>query len=165
MYNIYVDDKLFAVTRTTINNYPSGLLSKIINGTGTSPYVIVDNNDLYVDRDPKSFAFVIDYLRNYDIMLSKVTDPFLREKIVDDLDYFGLYCNYDYRVKEEQDIVCDEMYTQHVDNSIAEKKDEHYTSSVDSDHSFYTQHIGNHVVEKKDDHYTSSVDSDLSLSE
>ena len=94
LFVLHVDDKIFCLTRKTIEKYPDSLLCRVINGDCTDDIVIKSGNDIYIDRDPKSFAYVVDYLRNYDVIYDKISDEYLKSKVIDDLDYFGLYCNY-----------------------------------------------------------------------
>ena len=94
IFTLYVDDCIFRLTRKTIEMYPNTLLINIINEKTTVDRIIKDGTDLYIDRDPKSFAYVVDYLRNYDVNLDDIKDEYFRRKVVDDLDYFDLYCNY-----------------------------------------------------------------------
>lgn len=106
IFKIHVDDKFFTLTRKTIESYPDGLLAKAINNPATEyKYVVVCHNNIYVDRDPKSFSYVIDRLRNYEICVDLISDDLFRKKVIDDLDYFDLYCNFN---TEECDIkICD----------------------------------------------------------
>jgi hypothetical protein len=95
LFSIHVDNRVFRLTRRTIQLYPDGLLARAINTPNFADhYVIVNGNDIYVDRDPESFKYVIDKLRNYDLGFDLITDEILKKKIIDDLDYFDLYCNY-----------------------------------------------------------------------
>lgn len=96
LYNVHVDDKVFRLTHNTINTYPNALLARIVNGDlDENDIVIMVGNNIYIDRDPKSFAYVIDKLRNYDFALDSITDEMFRRKVIDDLDYFDLYCVFD----------------------------------------------------------------------
>ena len=102
LFKIHVDDKLFVMTRRTIESNPESLLARAIRENEKYDYlgeeykyVVVDGFDVYVDRNPESFVYVINKLRNYEIDLDSVTDIILKKQIVDDLDYFDLYCNYD----------------------------------------------------------------------
>ena len=94
LFTLHVDDHIFTLTRKTIEMYPNTLLVNVIDNKTTVDRVIRVGNDIYIDRDPKSFAYVVDYLRNYDINLDDIKDDYFRRKVVDDLDYFDLYCNY-----------------------------------------------------------------------
>lgn len=102
LFKIHVDDKLFIMTRRTIESNPESLLARAIRENEKYDYlgeeykyVVVDGFDVYVDRNPESFVYVINKLRNYEIDLDSVTDIILKKQIIDDLDYFDLYCNYD----------------------------------------------------------------------
>lgn len=96
LYNVHVDDKVFRLTHNTINTYPTALLARIVNGElDENDNVVMVGNNIYIDRDPKSFAYVIDKLRNYDFDLDSITDEMFKRKVIDDLDYFDLYCVFD----------------------------------------------------------------------
>lgn len=97
LYTIHVDDKIFVLTKDTINTHDGNLLKKAINYNGGifyDKYVMIHGDDIYVDRDPKSFSYVIDHLRNYQFNVDDITDEYFKRKVIDDLDYFGLYCNF-----------------------------------------------------------------------
>jgi hypothetical protein len=103
LYNVHVDDKVFRLTHSTINTYPNALLARIVDGDlDENDIVIMVGNNIYIDRDPKSFAYVIDKLRNYDFDLDSITDDMFKRKVIDDLDYFDLYCVFD-KTKNDND--------------------------------------------------------------
>ena len=95
LFTLHVDDKVFYLTRRTIELYSDTLLVDVIDDKCTDDRIIKNGNALYIDRDPKSFAYVVDYFRNYEVDLESITDSFLKKKVIDDLDHFDLYCNYD----------------------------------------------------------------------
>jgi hypothetical protein len=111
MFIIHVDDKIFTLMRKTIESYPNTLLARAIKQIGTSfehQYVRVCGSDIYVDRDPESFKYVIDRLRNYEINLDSITDEYFKKKVIDDLDYFDLLCAFDGNNDDGDDIkICD----------------------------------------------------------
>ena len=110
MFIIHVDDKIFTLMRKTIESYPNTLLARAITQTGASfehQYVRVCGSDIYVDRDPESFKYVIDRLRNYEINLDSITDEYFKRKVIDDLDYFDLLCAFDGNDDGDDIKICD----------------------------------------------------------
>ncbi|QKF94070.1 SKP1/BTB/POz domain-containing protein [Fadolivirus algeromassiliense] len=88
-----VDDHRFVLHRDTLNKHKNSIFVRVINKTKKDPYILFDEqtNTLYVDRDPLSFAYVIDCLRGYDCQIDTITDINLRYKVIHDFKYFGLY--------------------------------------------------------------------------
>ncbi len=104
IFMLHVDDKVFNLTRRTIETYPNTLLANVINGIFVDNRIIRDGRYLYIDRDPESFKYVVYYLRNYEVDLDLITNVFLKKQVIDDLDHFGLYCNYD-KVNDNHNVV------------------------------------------------------------
>ena len=88
LYIIYVDNTKFYLTKNTINKSP--LLSKIINGVQTNNLIVLDKQNLYIDKDARSFSFVVDVMRGYKFDINNIMDQYLKYKIKDDLNFFGL---------------------------------------------------------------------------
>lgn len=104
IYNVHVDDKVFRLTHNTINTYPNALLARMVNGElDENDIVIMVGANIYIDRDPKSFAYVVDKLRNYDFDLDSIQDDMFRRKVIDDLDYFDLYCAFNKKEKNDDE--------------------------------------------------------------
>ncbi len=118
MYKIHVDDKLFIVTLETINSYPDNLLAQVIQGKQDN-CVKLATPDIYVDKNPVSFAYVISTLRGYWVNLDSITDDGLRAHVIDDLEYFGLYCT---RRQPQTKAEPSEVFTK-LDPSILESND------------------------------------------
>jgi len=91
LLTFYIDDHKFSLAKSLINNYPESHLLKIINGTIKDKYVMVDKNDVYVNKDPEVFIYIIDVLRGYDFVIDNIKDHRLKCKLDNDLKYFGLY--------------------------------------------------------------------------
>ena len=89
-----VDDKKFIVSIDTLNLYPTSLLTKVVTQNVSDKYIKpsnkIDEDSViyYVDRDPLSFKYIVDYLRGYDLDLEE--NKQLHDKITFDLKYFGL---------------------------------------------------------------------------
>lgn len=118
LYTIHVDDKIYVMTKVTIESHKGNLLAKAINWSGSvffDKHVVIHGNDIYVDRDPKSFGYVIDYLRNYQFNVDDITDEYFKRKVIDDLDYFGLYCNYDDDYDDMPELVGDDKLNKLMD--------------------------------------------------
>jgi len=91
LFTILVDNKKFVVTRATLLNYPESLLTKLVTNKKNDQYVAIDGNTIYIDRDPESFTFVINFYRGYKFDIEEITDNVLKSKVIADLRYFGLY--------------------------------------------------------------------------
>ena len=92
LFTFIVDDYKFTVTKSTINNYSSSHLCKVLNGTVKDNCIIVntETNTVYIDRDPEAFAYIVDTLRGYRYDVDAITDLRLKHKVEVDLKYFGL---------------------------------------------------------------------------
>jgi len=90
LLTFYIDDHKFSLAKSLINNYPESHLLKIINGTIKDKYIMVDKNDIYVNKDPDVFTYIIDILRGYDFVIDNIKDNRLKCKLDNDLKYFGL---------------------------------------------------------------------------
>lgn len=91
LLNIVVDDRKFIVKQSTLNKYPDSLLTKLIADKKNDQYVFIDNNTIYIDRNPESFTYIIDFYRGYKFDIEDISDNILKSKIITDLRYFGLY--------------------------------------------------------------------------
>ena len=91
LLTFYIDDHKFSLAKSLINNYPESHLLKIINGTIKDKYIMVDKNDVYVNKDPEVFTYIIDILRGYDFVIDDIKDNRLKCKLDNDLKYFGLH--------------------------------------------------------------------------
>ena len=91
VYNIFVDDQKFIVTKATLLNFPNSLLAQLIKNNYSDECAVVNGNNIYIDRDPKSFAFVIDTYRKYPIDVEDIQDDLLKKKVIQDLKHFKLY--------------------------------------------------------------------------
>lgn len=105
LFTFIVDDRKFTVTRSTVNNYPSSQLFKVLNGTIKDNCIIVDKDTgiVYVDRDPSAFEYIVDTLRGYEYNVNEIIDLRLKSKVESDLKYFGL-CKNEVVIKEEDEI-------------------------------------------------------------
>jgi|688.fasta_scaffold341822_2 hypothetical protein len=90
LLTFHIDDIKFTITKSSLNNFPNSRLAKIINGNINDNFVYIDKNNVYVNKDPRSFVYIIDILRGYDVNLDQNDDPKLRKKIETDIKYFGL---------------------------------------------------------------------------
>ncbi|AYV76938.1 MAG: BTB/POZ domain protein [Barrevirus sp.] len=89
-----VDGRTYVLLRDTFSKHPDSLLTKIINFEVTDKSVIYSGNHslttFYVNKDPKSFKYVVDYLRGYPVIINKIKNENLRNKVLMDFNYFGL---------------------------------------------------------------------------
>lgn len=94
-----VDTQKFIVSKDALDFYPECILTTVVNEVTTCKCVIPSNKTnkdsiiFYVDRDPESFKYVIDYIRGYEIDLDLpyfMENKQLCNKIKSDLKYFNL---------------------------------------------------------------------------
>lgn len=90
LFFIHIDDKQFTLTKDSINNYPNSRLCKILFRDIKDPNVIFETNKVYINKDPKAFAHIVDIIRGYNVNINNIIDPILKHKIQADLEYFGL---------------------------------------------------------------------------
>lgn len=88
-YTLIVDDTKFFLSRKTIEK--SDILLNIIDGISTNDHFYINENNIYIDRDSKSFSYIIDLLRGYDVNVNYIVDFNLRKRVEDDAKYFGLH--------------------------------------------------------------------------
>lgn len=116
MYKLHADDKTWVLFRETIEAFPNTLLANLIKyPTKKYPYAQIHGNDIYIDRDPASFKYVVDRMRNYEIYVDLISDDVFRKKVIDDLDHFDLYCMIDdseINIKITDDIITKEEIPQ-----------------------------------------------------
>jgi len=81
-----VGGKLFSTTISSLTKYPDSMLGAMFSGR----YEIMKNDDdcVFIDRDPKYFRYVLDFLRNDEIDFP--TDVTEVKKINREMEYFGL---------------------------------------------------------------------------
>ena len=55
----------FKTSANTINNVPDSVLCELINANSTvKPYLVEGRSTYFIDRDPKHFPVILNYLRN-----------------------------------------------------------------------------------------------------
>jgi hypothetical protein len=55
----------FETCANTINNVPDSVLFELINTNSTvKPYLVEGRSTYFIDRDPKHFSVILNYLRN-----------------------------------------------------------------------------------------------------
>ena len=91
MFTIYLDNSKFMLTEYTINKYPHSLLAKIINDQIIDPFIVKKGNNIYIDRDPLIFNYIVDTYRGYKTNLENETDTIRKENVLSDFKYFGLH--------------------------------------------------------------------------
>ena len=90
LFYVHIDEKLFALSKSTLLNCEGTYLHKILTKEVTDKYVFFNQNHVYVDRDPESFSFIVNILRGYDVKVDEIADSKLRNKVMKDLEYFGI---------------------------------------------------------------------------
>jgi hypothetical protein len=93
LITILVDDIKYIISLHTLNQFKDCLLTQVIHGEKTDPYITIVDHQVYVDVDPISFSFVIQKLRGYDFDPNEIINPNLKNKVLSDLAYFGLIQN------------------------------------------------------------------------
>ncbi len=141
LFILHVDDKIFNLTRRTIETYPDTLLVNVINGVCSDDRVIKQGKHLYIDRDPESFKYVVYCLRNYEMDINSITNDNFKRQVIDDLDHFGLYCNYD-NVKDNHSVVP-------MVNIADDKQNVQLDSDNDEMQQFVDQIISNKLTEEE----------------
>ena len=89
---ISVGGTAFLTTRETLCSVPDSLLAKMftLNSPFGEPTRDPSTNAYFIDRDPESFAFVLDFLRRGGRMVGVPETLSLLERVEDDADFFGL---------------------------------------------------------------------------
>lgn len=92
LYTLYADDRKFMIKGESLDQFPESLLTKLIIEGESNKYCFSDsNNNIYIDRDPISVAYIVNTYRQYDFDVDNIQDDELRNKVKTDLKLFGLY--------------------------------------------------------------------------
>jgi len=82
-----VGGKVFTTSLTTLRSVNDTFFEKMFRkGANTTVNV---NGKYFIDRDPSTFAYVLDYLRSGDLLI-KTKDKNIRMQVLDDAEYFQL---------------------------------------------------------------------------
>jgi len=82
----------FQTTRATLTAAAGSMLAVKFQDDSPFGEAVTDADGKYfIDRDPVSFAWIIDYLRRGCKLVGAPEDPALLSRIRDDADYFGLF--------------------------------------------------------------------------
>lgn len=92
-FNLILDDKKFMVSKSSIYSITNFLLRRILENKVVDPNISVDGNNIFINRDPGSFSYIVDILRGYSVNLKNIKDDSLKSKVNDDLKYFGFSDN------------------------------------------------------------------------
>jgi len=85
--NLNVGGKLFTTSLTTLRSISGTFFEKMFR-KGANTTVSADGK-YFIDRDPSTFGYVLDYLRSGDLLI-KSEDKNLRMQVLDDAEYFQL---------------------------------------------------------------------------
>lgn len=91
-----VDDHKFVLSKETFNDHPHSLLTHVIKYDTIDKHIVLDkdhDNIFHVSRNPKSFKYIVDHLRGYDIDINSIKNINLRNMVLHDLKYFNLDYN------------------------------------------------------------------------
>jgi hypothetical protein len=80
-----VGGKLFTTTKSTLRAIPDSKLDKII--TGRFPVIKDENDNIFLDRNPDYFQYVLEFLRDGTILYPS-QDSFMRKRINHELKHF-----------------------------------------------------------------------------
>lgn len=156
VYNIFADDQKFIVTKATLLNFPNSLLPQLIKNNHSDECVVVDGNNIYIDRDPKSFLYVIDTYRKYPVDVEDIQDDLLKKKVMQDLKHFKLYketvsLNYNQNIFSNDD-ECDNEDEDVVDKILKTSDDK----INDDESNVVTNFLSKLISQKNKDTNTSS---------
>lgn len=82
-----VGGKIFTTTKSTLRAIPDSKLDKII--TGRFPVIKDENENIFLDRNPDYFQYVLEFLRDGSILYPS-QDSFARKRINHELKHFEL---------------------------------------------------------------------------
>jgi hypothetical protein len=87
---LIVGGRLFVTTRATLMKDPCSMLaSPKFDAESLHPTAVVQDGGFFLDRDPITFRYVLNYLRNDCKLVSDIPDGLLKD-VRADADYFGL---------------------------------------------------------------------------
>lgn len=89
VFVIRMDDHKYTLTLESINKFPNSHLYEILVKKIKDPHVFIQTDQIYIDKDPIAFSYIVDILRGYECDINAITDPKLKHKIMIDLSYFG----------------------------------------------------------------------------
>ena len=90
-YTIIADSKKYNLSEHTIKRYNTSILYKVVFENYEDSNVFFDKElTIYLDMNETSVEIIIDYLRNYPISLSHITNKNLLEKVYRDATILGL---------------------------------------------------------------------------
>eukprot|EP00957_Ditylum_brightwellii_P127897 9752977-Ditylum_brightwellii.AAC.1 len=101
-----VGGRVFVTTRATLCAEQGSMLATMFDPDSSFASPKELRGAIFIDRDPRSFEFILDYLRRGCRLVSKIPD-YLVDYLKDDADYFGLVAlkqvcaNYQPHKKEE----------------------------------------------------------------
>lgn len=83
---INVGGKLFTTRKSTLTSYSSSILCAILNGKHTVSYD--KDGNIFIDRDPKLFEYILNYLRDPNQLDIERLDKVTRRRLYIELDYY-----------------------------------------------------------------------------
>ena len=90
MFTIHLDNHKFMLSSTTLKKFPASLLYRIIYEHTSDPLIVKEAYNIYIDRDPLIFTYVIDTYRGYQTDIEEISDKIKKANVLHDLKYFGL---------------------------------------------------------------------------
>lgn len=106
-----LDTKKYTISSHSLLKFKDSLLYKAINGIEQCHLIYVDNNNVYIDRDPKSFSYIVDILRGYDVDVEEIKDMRLKNKVWTDLQFYRINLELNHKTDDTNDFkTIDESY-------------------------------------------------------
>lgn len=88
MYNIFVDDKKFTLSKKTLDNHTESLLYQVIVNNEISDITKKDVDNIYIDTDPLIFSIIIKLIRGYEVNVSN--DENMYKDTLEDIKKFNI---------------------------------------------------------------------------
>merc|ERR1719419_142049 len=82
-----VGSKLFSTSLSTLRSIKGTFFDKMFSKGAN--ITITEDGEYFIDRNPDTFGYVLDYIRNGDLLI-KTTDENVRMEVLDDAEYFEL---------------------------------------------------------------------------
>lgn len=91
-YTVKIDNKLFHISKTTLNRFPESKITQLIFKKKYDPLMFYDPvaRLIYIDRDPHSFKAILSMMRGYAPNTEHIHRSELEQKIKSDLVYYSI---------------------------------------------------------------------------
>ena len=85
-----IGGKLFTTTQSTLSKYPTSMLGCMFSGRYSIKDQMDEDGSIFIDRSPKHFEAVLDFLRDNDVFISKDEDPQRCYELEKEANFYGL---------------------------------------------------------------------------